>query len=68
MSLSNGLISVDKITYDARNEADDLETQVENHKKKYGYYPAEVIADTKYGIKKIGHFCPANKSVPRISL
>ncbi len=52
MSLSNGLISVDKITYDARNEADDLETQVEHYKKKYGYYPAEVIADAKYGTKK----------------
>ena len=44
-----GLAHVDKLHWDAQHEGHDLEAQVEAYKKRYGYYPEVVIADTLYG-------------------
>jgi hypothetical protein len=44
-----GLAHVDKLHWDAQHEGHDLQTQVEAYKKRYGYYPEVVIADTLYG-------------------
>ncbi len=50
MSLTDkGLAHVDKLHWDAQHEGHDLEAQVEAYKKRYGYYPEVVIADTLYG-------------------
>jgi len=44
-----GLAHVDKLHWDAHHEGHDLQAQVEVYKKRYGYYPEVVIADTLYG-------------------
>ena len=44
-----GLAHVDKLHWDAQHEGHDLQAQVEAYKKRYGYYPEVVIADTLYG-------------------
>ena len=44
-----GLAHVDKLHWDAQHEGHDLQAQVEAYKKRYGYYPGVVIADTLYG-------------------
>jgi len=44
-----GLAHVDKLHWDAHHEGHDLQAQVEAYKKRYGYYPEVVIADTLYG-------------------
>jgi len=45
----DGLASVDRIGWDAFHEAGDLMLQVEQFKKRYGYYPEAVVADPIYG-------------------
>ena len=45
-----GLAHVDKLHWDAQHEGHDLEAQVEAYKKRYGYYPEVVIADTLYAV------------------
>ncbi len=44
-----GLAHVDKLHWDAQHEGHDLQAQVEAYKKRYGYYPEVIIADTLYG-------------------
>lgn len=44
-----GLAHIDKLHWDAQHEGHDLQAQVEAYKKRYGYYPEVVIADTLYG-------------------
>ena len=44
-----GLAHVDKLHWEAQHEGHDLQAQVEAYKKRYGYYPEAVIADTLYG-------------------
>ena len=44
-----GLAHIDKLHWDAHHEGHDLQAQVEAYKKRYGYYPEVVIADTLYG-------------------
>ncbi|WP_292927963.1 transposase [Nitrosomonas sp.] len=46
---SKGLAHVDKPRWNAQHEGHDLEAQDEAYKKRYGYYPEVVIADTLYG-------------------
>ena len=54
MSLTGeGLAHVNKLHWDAQHEGHDLEAQVEAYKKRYGYYPEVVIADTLYGSREI---------------
>lgn len=49
LSVMNGFNRIHKISWDASNEALDLEGQVEEYKKVYGFYPEVVLADKKYG-------------------
>lgn len=48
VSLVNGFIHLDKLSWDNFNESTTLQASVELHKSKYGYYPAEVLADQIY--------------------
>jgi len=47
--IGKGLAHVDKLHWDAQHEGHDPEAQVEACKKRYGYYPEVVMADTLYG-------------------
>jgi len=47
----DGITRVDRFSWDAFHEGMDLEPQVEAYKKRYGYYPEVVLADTLYGTR-----------------
>lgn len=45
----DGVACVDHISWDAYNEGQDLEQQVEAYKDRHGHYPATLLADPLYG-------------------
>ena len=49
VSLVDGIARVDHLGWDAFNESQDLQDQVEQYKARYGYYPETVLADGIYG-------------------
>lgn len=48
VSLSEGMARVDQIDFNASNESQGLQAQIEAYKALYGYYPALVLADKIY--------------------
>lgn len=44
-----GIARVDQIRWEAFNEGNDLEAQVEAYRKRYGHYPEAVLGDPVYG-------------------
>ncbi|MEO6231998.1 MAG: IS5 family transposase [Ferruginibacter sp.] len=48
VSLSNGYTFLDRLSWDNFNEGSCLMSSVENYKNRFGYYPAEVLADKIY--------------------
>lgn len=48
MSMVDGFVFVNKISFDAYNESVDLAEQIEAYKRRYGVYPACVLTDTIY--------------------
>lgn len=48
VSLSEGMARVDQIDFNAFNESQGLQAQIEAYKALYGYYPALVLADKIY--------------------
>ena len=44
-----GIVCVDKISWEAYHEGNDLKAQLKSYKKRCRYYPAVVLADTIYG-------------------
>jgi hypothetical protein len=51
VSLVDGIAMVDHLGWDAFNEGQDLQDQVEQYKIRYGYYPETVLADGIYGTR-----------------
>ena len=49
---TEGIASVDRISWDAFHEGGDLPAQVEAYKQRYGYYPQSVLGDTIYGTRE----------------
>jgi len=45
VSLVNGYAFLDELSWDAFHEGNHLMSYVENHKRRFGYYPEEVLAD-----------------------
>lgn len=48
VSMIEGISFLDEISWDAFNEGSHLETYVESYKKRFGFYPKEVLADKIY--------------------
>lgn len=48
VSIVKGFTFIDHLSWDAFNEGKYLKTSVENYKKRFGYYPKEVLADQIY--------------------
>ena len=44
-----GLARVDRLRWDAFHEGLDLKSQVEDYRRRYGYYPQKVLGDPLYG-------------------
>ena len=53
----NGYVSVDTLSWDAYNEGADLPRQIETYKKRFGYYPASVHADSLYRTGENRRYC-----------
>jgi transposase, IS5 family len=52
VSLIDGISYLDEISWEAFNEGSHLMVYVENFKKRFGYYPAEVLVDQIYCTRK----------------
>lgn len=48
LSLVDGYSFLDKVSWDAYNEGSQLTEYVENYRKRFGFYPAKVLADKLY--------------------
>lgn len=53
----DGYVSLDKLSWDAYNESSDLPEQIERYKKRFGYYPSSVHADTIYRNRENRKYC-----------
>lgn len=53
----DGYVSLDKLSWDAYNECCDLPDQIERYKKRFGYYPSSVHADTIYRTRENRKYC-----------
>ena len=51
VSIVDGYSYLDRINWDAYNESEDLETQIEAYKNRFGCYPQWVSADQIYGTR-----------------
>lgn len=51
----DGIALVEHIGWDEFNENQDLITQIQRYKQRYGYYPERVLVDGIYGTRKTGH-------------
>jgi transposase, IS5 family len=51
VSMNDGLAFVDHLAWNAFNESEDLEQQVEEYRRRYSYYPEVVLADQLYGTR-----------------
>ncbi len=52
LSTFDGYCSIDRFSWDAYNEGNDLVGQTESYKKRFGHYPEVVFADNIYGNRK----------------
>jgi hypothetical protein len=52
-----GYVSLDTLSWDAYNESSDLPGQIEAYKRRFGYYPASVHADTIYRNRENRKYC-----------
>jgi transposase, IS5 family len=57
VSLVAGFVFVDRISWDAYHEAEDLIQQIEQYKKRYGYYPESVHVDKIYRTRANRAYC-----------
>lgn len=57
ISLVDGFAFIDKLDWDAYNEANLLKEAAESYKKRYGYYPKAILADKIYRNKDNRSFC-----------
>ena len=55
--LPGGMVSLDRLSWDAYNESSDLIGQVERYKQRYGHYPASVHADSIYRTRANRSYC-----------
>jgi len=60
VSLVNGFSFVDRMSWENYNESGDLQSQVENDRNRFGYYPESVHADQIYRTRENRRFCQAH--------
>lgn len=57
ISVVNGMVRLEKQSFDAYNESTILMDEIENYHNKYGFYPAKVLADKIYRNRENLRFC-----------
>jgi IS5 family transposase len=60
ISIENGICRIEKLSWDAFNEAGTLIESVERYKQRHGYYPEAVLADRIYRNRNNLAFCKKN--------
>lgn len=60
ISMVDGYMVVDELSWDPFNESVNLEQAVEDYKKRFGYYPEAVLADQIYRNRDNRAFCKKN--------
>lgn len=60
ISLQDGYAFIETLSWDAFNECKDLQRAAENYKKRYGYYPVNIMADAIYHTRENKKWCTAN--------
>jgi len=60
LSLANGFVKGDTLSWDAYNESIDLKRQAEAHKALYGYYPEVILIDKIYATNENRTWCKEN--------
>jgi IS5 family transposase len=61
ISLQDGYAFIETLSWDAFNECNDVQSAAENYKKRYGYYPANIIADAIYHTRENKKWCAGNQ-------
>jgi IS5 family transposase len=61
ISLQDGYAFMETLSWDAFNECNDLQRAAENYKRRYGYYPANIIADAIYHTRENKKWCSGNQ-------
>jgi len=61
ISLQDGYAFIETLSWDAFNECNDVQSAAENYKRRYGYYPANIIADAIYHTRENKKWCTANQ-------
>lgn len=60
LSLANGFLKADTLSWDAYNETKDLQIQAEAYRTLYGYYPEIILADKIYATNDNRTWCKNN--------
>ena len=60
ISLQHGYVLLEKLSWDAYNECNDLQAAANNYKRMHGYYPEWIITDSIYHTKANKTFCQQN--------
>lgn len=60
ISVVNGFVEMEKLSWDAFNEGNTLIESIENYKTNYGFYPQSVIVDKIYRNRENIRFCKEN--------
>lgn len=61
ISMVDGYMYVDELSWDSFNESINLEQAVEDYKKRFGYYPEAILADQIYRNRDNRAFCKKNR-------
>ncbi|MEO6167828.1 MAG: IS5 family transposase [Chitinophagales bacterium] len=60
VSLQNGYVMLEQLSWDAYNECHDLQPAADNFKRMHGHYPEWIIADSIYHTRANKTFCQGN--------
>ena len=61
ISMVDGYAKIERLSFDAFNEATDFYAAVEGYRKDHGFYPARVLADKIYRNREILAWCKERK-------
>ncbi|WP_143122590.1 transposase [Sporomusa acidovorans] len=61
ISVVNGLVRLEKQSFEAYNESELLKTEVERYRERYGCYPKRVLADKIYRNRDNLSYCKENR-------
>ena len=57
MSESDGIVRIERLSFDAFNESEDLIPMIKRYRERTGYYPERVLVDQIYRTRDNRNFC-----------